>query len=190
LNRYLYPDAPNYDVDPADPQFDLLRRMPIYECPSDSGGFWGSSSDPDSRWRSEYWQFGSSYTINYHFVLNWAFYRAQVLPSNPWLHLSNAYVRVQLRSNAARFVVLFEDPFDSALYLRMPRRGWHRRWNMHSLMFLDGHAANMKTDTAKDTSGLGWKTGSGNSPVDVRAWWNYRFDPDYQYRDLTPLPGN
>jgi len=99
LNRYLYPDAPDYDVAPDDPRFDLFRRMPVYECPSDTGGFWTTRADPDSRWRSEYWMFGTSYTSNYHFSLYWAYYRYLWQASNPWLQRSNAYLRVQLSSS-------------------------------------------------------------------------------------------
>jgi prepilin-type N-terminal cleavage/methylation domain-containing protein len=40
FNRYLYPGLPTYDVPPSDPMFDIVRNLPVYECPSDDGGFW------------------------------------------------------------------------------------------------------------------------------------------------------
>jgi len=98
-------------------------------------------------------------------------------------------LRVQLLRDASRFIILYEDPFDMAQRMRLPRRGWHKKWNRWSLLFTDGHAANVLTDTTKGATGLGWKSCSGMNSVDPLAWWNNPDDPDYQYRDLPPLPG-
>ncbi len=194
FNAYLYPDLPNYDVPPEDPLFEAVRNLPVYECPSDTGGYWQTEAGLE-RWSdSVYRACGSSYVTNYHYTRYWAdkYHRSDSWPPRrvPWLHYANAFVRIQLQRDASRFVVLFEDPFDSALWNRIPRRGWHRQWNRHSMLFLDGHAANMYADSSKGTRGLGWKTCSGSSLEDPNAWWNNELDPDYRYRDIPPLPGS
>ncbi len=190
FNDYLYADLPDWDVPPEDPLFEVVRDLPVFQCPSDTGGYWFNDDGAQPWCRSLYRYCGSSYTMNYHFVRYWAA-RFCAPPSgpNPWLHQSNAFVKIQLRWDATRFVILNEDPFDSALWFHIPRRGWHKKWNRHSLLFLDGHAANKQTDTSKGTSGLGWKTGSGKSLEDPAAWWNNPLDPDYRYRHIPPLPG-
>lgn len=187
FNRYLYPDLPNYDVPPGHPLFRAVRTLPVYECPSDlgQGGLYMDDAHEVGWNRAQYQKTGTSYTCNYPFAWFWA-YRG--FGWQGWLQRSNAFLREQLRSCPSRFVILYEDVFDSALYLRIPRRGWHRRMNYHTLLFLDGHAANMLTETAKDTQGLGWKTGAATGSLDPRAWWNNREDPDYRLRELEPLP--
>jgi len=192
LNQYLYQNLPNYDVPQDDPAFEIVRDLPVFECPSDTGGFWNDQVGGEATSKSNYWFTGSSYTCNYHFAWNWAMTWARItgLDSSPrWLHRSNAFLRVQQQRQAAVFILLFEDPFDSAQYNRVPMRGWHREWNRHSLLFLDGHAANLYTDTTKGNRGLGWKSASGNAWNDPQAWWMDPDDPDYKYREIAPLPG-
>ena len=190
FNQYLYPDLPDWDVPPEDPLFDIVRDLPVFECPDDRGGFWQTSTSADPWSKSLYYAVGSSYTLNYHFVTNWAFlsWIHDPLTRYRWLQRANAFTQRQLRYDASRFVILYEDPFDSALHNRMPRRGWHQKWNRHSFLFLDGHAANMVADPTEATWGRGWKTGSGTDPDDPDAWWNNPDDPDYRYRNLPPLP--
>ena len=173
---------------PTDPLFEKVRDMPVFQCPSDLGGFWNGSSS-DTPWAPIYWECGSSYDENYHFVLEWA--RYQFPKDNPlrWQQRANAFLREQLAFEPSRFIILYEDPFDSAQWLNIPRRGWHQKWNRHSFLFLDGHAANMVTDTTKGNRGLGWKSASWSPQTAFPAWFNNPEDPDYQYRDITPLPG-
>ncbi len=188
FNRYLYPGLANYDVLPEDPEFEPVRNVPVYRCPSDTGGFWFTETQDNPNARQLYWFSGTSYTVNYHFAINWA--RRMFLSETPprWLQRANAYLRVQQQKQASVFVILYEDPFDSALWMRIPRRGWHMELNRHALLFLDGHAANLFTDTARGNRGLGWKTGSSSTSGDPTAWWNDPNEPDYPLRDITPLP--
>ena len=187
LNNYLYQNLPDYNVEPDDPEYEKLRDMPVFKCPSDEGGFWNSSSNPDPHNRSLYSDVGTSYDCNYHFVMNWA--RSKVPANGPWLQQANAFVRMQLQYDASRFIILYEDPFDSAQWLDIPRRGWHKKWMKHSFLFLDSHAANILADTTKGKSGTGWKSCSGSYSDDPKAWWNDKNDPDYRFRDIAPLPG-
>ncbi len=190
FNPYIYPDLPNWDPPPTDPQFEVVRKMPVYQCPSDTGGFWNNSNaeDPFSV-KPLHYETGTSYDLNYHFAYNWAILKFSDGSRPRWQHRANAFLRMQRKRDQTTFIMLYEDPFDSAMWLRFPRRGWHRQWNKHTFLFLDGHAGHVLTDTAKDSRGLGWKSCSGNSPSDPKAWWNRFYDPDYQYRLISPLPG-
>ncbi|MEW6252420.1 MAG: hypothetical protein AB1716_17410, partial [Planctomycetota bacterium] len=120
----------------------------------------------------------------------WA--RGKFMDDDPprWLQRANAFLRVQMQRFSSTFVIAFEDPFDSAQWNRIPRRGWHRKWNRHNLLFLDGHSADLPTRTDLGTRGPGWKTASGNDPADPWAWWNDPNDPDYEHRDIPPLAGH
>ncbi len=193
FNPYIYPQLPNYDVQPSDPQFEAARRTPVFECPSDKGGVWMNVPGDDPwLYKTMYSLCGTSYDENYHVGMNWAVTMSPGANSR-WLQLSNAFVRVQLRKEASRFAILWEDAFDSSQWMRLPRRGWHMRWITHNLLFLDGHSAATRTDTTLGSRGLGWKTGSSGGigatwPTNL-IWWQYAQDPDYQYRNLTPLPG-
>jgi prepilin-type N-terminal cleavage/methylation domain-containing protein len=193
FNRYLYTDLPDRDYSVRQALYESIREMPIYLCPSDTGGFWNNSSGEDS-WSTKpmyYWT-GTSYDLNYHFVVSWAMQWVTNEQPPRWLHRANAYLRQQqmYQHNAARFIILYEDPFDSSQWLHIPRRGWHKGWNRHNFLFLDAHAAATVTDTLNGaTSGRGWKSASGNQRNDRFSWWWNRFDPDYGYRNILPLYG-
>ena len=199
FNPYLYPALPDWDVKPGDPQFEKVRDVPLFLCPSDTGGVWQNTdgTDPDV-WSTKtmYWECGTSYDENYHLVEAWAHYFND--PNNPsakqkWLQRSNAFLKQQIRYYSSTFIIIYEDSFDSAAYMHLPRRGWHKKWNKHDLLFLDSHAANLYTDTNHKPfhSGQGWKNCSGMLPPlnDGYAFWKNTQDPDYGYRYISPLPG-
>jgi hypothetical protein len=50
---------------------------------------------------------------------------------------------------AAQFVVMYGDPLDTMVLLEGPYRGWHGDPWQSELLFLDGHAACQKTETAR-----------------------------------------
>ncbi len=109
------------------------------------------------------------------------------------MHYSNAFVRRQLTREAGVLIMIYEDPFDFAIQNRVPSRGWHRTWLKHNFGFLDGHAANVETDTVRTKRGPGWKSCAkdlvgGGTPLQ-RAWWEEPTDPDYPLRRIPPLPG-
>jgi prepilin-type N-terminal cleavage/methylation domain-containing protein/prepilin-type processing-associated H-X9-DG protein len=189
FNQYLYPNLPRYDVPPTDPQFEIVRNMPVFACPSDDGGFWMFEVGANPNCRSLYWFSGNSYDSNYHFARSWAAARFVSESPSHWLQRANAFLRVQSQKFSSSFVIIYEDPFDSAQWNRIPRLGWHRKWNRHNLLFLDGHAASTLANTAAGTRGVGWKSASGNAADDPLAWWNDRLDPDYTHRDIAPLAG-
>jgi prepilin-type N-terminal cleavage/methylation domain-containing protein len=188
FNVYLYPNLPTWDLPLDHPLYESVRNVPVFRCPSDKGGFWMNDPGDTPIGPSLYSMAGTSYTVNYHFALNWAM---KINNGERWLQRSNAFLRVQMQTSAARLIMLFEDPLDSSIWLRIPRRGWHNRWAQHSVLLLDGHAEHTKIDPSArlGKQGDGWKAASGNAWNDMRAWWNNRRDPDFRYRDLRPLDG-
>ena len=190
FNRYLYPGLPNYDVPASDPMFDIVRSLPVYECPSDMGqGDWtntGVASPITSRYRFQ----GTSYGPNYFFVRYWAYdvFRTTSGYVPGWLNRANAFLRLQLRKEAGRFVIMTEDPFMRSQWEYKTKPGSHRKFARYNLGFLDGHAAYTYANTAEGSRGATWKTGAGYRKDDPRAWWNNPNDPDYQYRNIDPLP--
>ncbi|MFQ5807405.1 MAG: type II secretion system protein [Phycisphaerae bacterium] len=185
FNQYLYPDLPHWDVLKRQQPtlWHDVRELPIYECPSDTGGFWNSQTDDLESEDPTYWGTGSSYDCNYHFVWNWA-----AAPGAPckYLEIANNFLRKQRELYSSIFVMLFEDPFDSAQWNNIPRRGWHRQWSYHSFLFLDGHADNILADATLGNRGLGWKTAAGGGPSPFTPWWDDPSDPDYEFRNLGP----
>ena len=154
-----------FDVQPADPLYETVRDMPVYACPSDDGGFWMTETGATENCWNLYRFSGNSYDCNYHFSREWAAGERQEVPVR-WLQRANAYLRVQLQRFSSTFIIAYEDPFDSAQWNRIPRHGWHKKWNRHNLLFLDSHAADLVTRTDLGTRGPSWKSGSGNAPTD------------------------
>ncbi|MFN0134579.1 MAG: type II secretion system protein [Phycisphaerae bacterium] len=181
--------------DAATPQFDERRKeFTIYQCPSDTGGFFATETvQENAAYRSIFDMNGSSYDINYHWVWMWAArdgglgapFPAYSPPSPPandrrnYLGRANRFLNAQRQRAASRFLMLVEDPFDSAQLNRIARVPWHKRLNKYSFLFLDGHAANMVADTRRGNYGQGWKSAS-------LAWYNDQNDPDYDLRELDP----
>jgi prepilin-type N-terminal cleavage/methylation domain-containing protein len=179
FNKFLYQNLSNRletTAEAGQPAFEENRKLPLFECPSDTGGFWNTQVDDLESLKPIHFDTGSSYDMNYHFVWQWA---TQAPFRLKYLQKGNKFLAKQREFHAARFVMLFEDPFDSAQWNNLPRMGWHRQLNRHSFLFLDGHAANVYANTVQGNTGPGWKTSSGD-------WYNDPEDPDYQYRNLGP----
>jgi hypothetical protein len=189
FNPYIYDNLSSDLDDPRDqgtPWFDERRRMPIYQCPSDTGGYWNSDQANVTEHGPIHWETGSSYDLNYHFLWNWAGWpripldgAVKVSYWGHYLQRANNFIARQRERASSRFIMLFEDPFDSAKTGEYQRRGWHRQWSQHSFLFLDGHAANMYVDTAHESFGPGWKS----PPYD---WFEDPDDPDYDLRLIPP----
>jgi len=188
FNQYLYPDLPTWDIKRRDDPvlFEQVRDLPVYQCTADTGGFWNNDTGTDEQVEPVYYKFGSSFDFNYHFVLRWA--RDSIPPNCPpalvdrgrykyWLERGNVFLRRQRDRGAAGFVMLFEDPFDSAQWNNIPRRGWHGTWNQHNFLYLDGHAKATTADPTNGNRGTGWRTASD-------FWFNEPEDPDYDLRNL------
>ncbi len=188
----------NSEVDT--PEFEERRRgFEVYQCPSDLGGFFNTDTSGDNGWVNPiHYENGTSYDINYHYVWLWAAssstlggphrpYTANGRNRDLYLARANRFVAAQRERHPTRFVMLYEDPFDSAQWNGIQRVGWHKRLNRHAFLFLDGHAANVLALTAGGgnpkryyNEGPGWKTAS-------TEWYHDPDDPDYPLRDLLLL---
>ncbi len=198
LNKYIYPGLPKIDIPPGDPRYELVRDVPVFFCPSDTGAVFNVDPnwEPPPGTPTAYDECGTSYDCNYNFCNTWANYTALcplVGGRSVWMNYANAFLRVQLRRNASSFVTAYEDPFDVSVNMLIARRGWHGEMNRHNLMFADGHAAYTFTDTAHAIRGPGWKwcgkpSVSGGGNVDLWAWFDYAGNPDFRYRKLNPVP--
>jgi len=163
------------------------KAMSVYFCPSDEGGFYNTDTSADTNFDFPvHHGWGASYDINYHFVWLWASsspggihrpYPRSNGERRVYLERANRFLARQRDHNVSRFVVLYEDPFDSAQWNNLPRFGWHKLWNKHSFLFLDAHAANVFADPTHGNFGPAWKTASGE-------WYFDPTDPDYEYREL------
>lgn len=182
FNRYLYPDLP--ETEPGPPRSalfeDLRNKMTIFVCPSDVGGFYQSETGDNAVGSPGlYYDVGSSYTVNWQFVDMWAGRaNADQRSKDRVLQRANRFLRIQAEKNVGRFAVMYEDPFDSAIFNNIGRRGWHKQWNKHTMLFLDAHAAYPYTNTARGNFGPDWK-------ASTNFWWANVDDPDYPYRNLT-----
>ncbi len=187
FNQYIYPDMPKFDVAPQDPQFEPVRNMPIFYCPSDTGGVW---SDVNGFGDTEinptlYFEAGNSCDVNYPMTV-WG-HSFTGHDYRRWQSYQNAFIKRQLGRDAARLIMTYEDPFDFAFANKVGRRGWHKKYNRHNFVLLDGHGATIDTDTSKGTRGLGWKTCA--KQLSDPAWWEDPNDPDYDLRNIPPIPG-
>lgn len=191
FNPYLFTDLYDKLETPEEalsPEGNARRlAMKLFACPSDVGGYYNSdTSGETNEVQPNHYRHGSSYDINYHFVWAWASstgvgaypaYSFSGRERRHYLERANNFLEKQREYNVSRFVILFEDPFDSALLNKWAKFGWHRKWQRHSFLFLDGHAANTFANVSQGRFGTGWKTSSG-------PWYNRSEDPDYQWKDL------
>lgn len=182
FNPYIFDNLPDYDVPVNDPQFEMARSLlsTVFGCPSDTGAIWNSETRDDESPITTVNSCGSSYDVNYHFVQRWATGYGPQSSRRRYLERSNKFLRMQRERNVSRFVLLYEDPFDSSQWNSIGRIGWHRQWMKHSFLFLDGHAANIVADTLNlKNFGTGWKTSAGR-------WFVRDDDPDYELREIGP----
>lgn len=187
FNPYIFDNLPDFDYAETDPMFNEVRKQfePVFGCPSDAGGFWNTStSDLEINPTPLYYDTGASYDMNWQFLTRWAIRFGPAFDRNRWLWRGNNFLKKQRIKNISTFVILYEDPFDSALWNGWPRIGWHRNMNRHSVLILDGHAANLHMDTigVNTTIGLpknrgpGWSTAAG-------YFYGNQQDPEYEHRN-------
>ncbi len=143
LNKYVYGKVQND-----------LAELRVFECPSDYGvrNRFYPLDEPSQK--SAYEVTGTSYQCN----VIWENYLRAVegLAYGSPEHtrrleaLTKSIIRIFRKMGASRAILLQEDPCDVAtggVYWGWPvdtkMMGWHGRFDRHSLLFLDGHAANI-----------------------------------------------
>ena len=148
LNRYVYASAkiaPN-------------AKLEVYRCPSDKGVRLNADPDSDSSTLTAYELLGTSYQANH----NWRYYSELVEGGDSrrrWYLMRNI-CKIMERYGPSRFILLYEDPADWALTTadNLPDSynvsSWHGKANFHSMLFMDGHAANIYVDFRKNRYNL------------------------------------
>lgn len=149
LSRYMYREA----------SLSEPERLPIFRCPSDARSHRAGLSPPlplplRTTKASAYEDIGTSYHLNWHW-----FGLQTILPDVPDSQNQNAD-RVPrgeriwwkyMERNAARFVVLLEDPADFGFHDKTLVDGYHNykklKPSKQNFAFLDGHCEHMAADT-------------------------------------------
>ncbi|MGQ9649376.1 MAG: type II secretion system protein [Phycisphaerae bacterium] len=142
LNRYVYGRVTN-DV----------TELRVFECPSDYGvrSRYAALQPPSKK--NAYEVTGTSYQANviwYTYLLDVENLRGNTNELNRRVgSLEKSIMKHFRRLGASRAIILQEDPCDvstgGVLTGSWPRDlkmlGWHRQFDRHNLLFLDGHAA-------------------------------------------------
>jgi prepilin-type N-terminal cleavage/methylation domain-containing protein/prepilin-type processing-associated H-X9-DG protein len=152
FNRYMFSGLrrdreKNSEI--GTPEFHAARRQfSNFACPSDQGAQAMNEAAVTTNPVPAHYEHGTSYDMNWPWVWYWAagegwLPRRGDASRDTYLRTANLFLRVQRRHWADRFVILYPDRFDLLQYNRMPGMGWHKQWNRHNFLFLDGHASNV-----------------------------------------------
>jgi prepilin-type N-terminal cleavage/methylation domain-containing protein len=175
LNAYLYPNAMGKKAD-----------LKLFRCPSEDGVRWVSgigqpvTYDP----RLAYLTTGVSYTGNWWWSVLSGVKNSRTAGGSlgKLPDYANKMTRYKLQiQGAGIFGVAYGDPLDTMIAQSLRNPGWHRKQGYSEMLFLDGHADFLLTDTTKrpwymqPTWTLWWNT--INSPLFMPAQF------------LTPYPG-
>jgi prepilin-type N-terminal cleavage/methylation domain-containing protein len=174
FNDYLYHGA-------AGPKAELK----VYKCPSEDGlrgvtpGSKTFSYDP----RPGYLTIGTSYLSNWWWVILSGIQTGKegaTLSRIP--DYGHQMVRYKLSvQGAGIFATLYGDPLDTMIALESRYPGWHKRPGYSEVLFLDGHADWLLTDTSRRP----WYM----QPT-WTLWWNVPASPLFMPAQfLTPYPG-
>ncbi len=157
LNKYVYNSAKLSKTD--DRPLRKEGELRVFECPSDRGVRWNSvASSTLKESVSAYIEVGTSFQSNN----SWRYYTSNVEEPTPGaardariLHLMKRIVQILQKKGPARGLLLYEDGADWALNTpgldyRYKVPTWHNKFDFHSLLFLDGHAAFMYVDWRKN----------------------------------------
>jgi len=159
MSSYLAPSASGFDF------------VQVYVCPSDRsasnpgiGGGPGSAaaSLASDGVASNWGVFGTSYSINWHWI--WSFAGREPDMQSLVKRLMHFGPEQMRDADPGRFVTVSENHFDQMMGAAsepnqgapgVQGAGWHRRFSYHAAGFLDGHAEYRFLDT-RYTSGPGW----------------------------------
>lgn len=151
LNRYV-----------ASAKVSTKTTMDVFECPADEVseyrgvGSRGNFAIPRTR-TSAYDVTGTSYQANVNYQVYLV--KAEGFTSDSAARrarqavLRDRIIKIFYKKGASRAVILHEDPSDCStggVWYDYPYtakiRGWHGRFDRHSYLFLDGHAANLQVE--------------------------------------------
>ncbi|GMV98037.1 MAG: prepilin-type N-terminal cleavage/methylation domain-containing protein [Phycisphaerae bacterium] len=173
LNKYVYPGLKRVSENRPLMQAGELR---VYECPADKGVRWNLNIDSKLHdGISGYLEVGTSYQAN----SSWRYYSNAVeAGQNPRraFQLMEQIVKILSDHGPGRAILLYEDTADWAL--NNPQfpiskdasgrvvsayrvKTWHDKYDVHNLLFLDGHAALVKVDWWRNDYAISRNSGTG-----------------------------
>lgn len=137
------------------------KGVKVAQCPGDKWGVSGTVGQalPPQRWKgaSAFEIYGTSYSLNWIFLDAWA------NAGGPQFSLPNLFlygqqvVNQQIGGSASDFVLMYENTVDASWPLVDPgnqqpandyrQQGWHGKFSVHSMLFMDSHATNGYVDT-------------------------------------------
>jgi len=160
FNRYLAPDAAGF------------AEEKVYICPSDAGAanpsFGSGAGSAGTSGGAPNWQeFGTSYSISWHWLWSYRHHRPDLDSLGERLfEFGPQMLKQTAGGRAAELIWNSENHFDQMVGpAAMPEEtapersvrgaGWHGGFLKHSVMFLDGHAEHGVFDTIR-ACGPGW----------------------------------
>ncbi len=137
------------------------KPVKVAQCPGDK---WGVSGVVGSTMPPQPWQSASAFEIyGTSYSLNWIFLDAWEDAPVPAFNIENLFkygqqvVNQQIGGSASDFVMMYENTVDSAWPQFDPgnqapatdfrQLGWHGKFSVHTMLFMDGHAKNGYFDT-------------------------------------------
>lgn len=155
MNRYVYQGGKLSKTD----QRPLRKEgeLRLYECPSDRGVRWNGNPNSElHETTTSYLETGTSFMSNN----SWIYFAKSAAGENAGAdrirYLMNRIIKIFEKKGASRAVLLYEDTADWAfntadlIYdLKGPNykvRSWHNKYDIHNLLFLDGHASALYVD--------------------------------------------
>lgn len=164
LNKYVYPGVTR-NKNESRP----LRQsgdLKVYECPADKGVRW--NGDPSSQLHdavSGFLEVGTSYQSNN----SWRYFarseEAAQMPTRMF-QLTDQIIKLLQEKGAGRAILLYEDTADWALNTTDFPPGykvktWHDKYDIHNLLFLDGHSALTRVDWMRNAYTISQNSGTG-----------------------------
>jgi hypothetical protein len=173
LNAHVYPRVTGVKAD-----------LKVYRCPSEDGVRWVGEEtvEPEADRRTAYLTTGTSYPSNWwwlkfsHLLANRERDELGCMPD-----YGNQMTRYKLSVRGAGvFAVVYGDPLDTMVHVHIRHAGWHDQPGFSEILFLDGHADYLLTDTTDSN----WQTGN----PEWTLWFNEP-SSDIPQRFLPPFPG-
>ncbi|HPF41181.1 MAG TPA: type II secretion system protein [Phycisphaerae bacterium] len=149
LNKFLEPEVSG------------RKGVKVAQCPGDKWGVSGvvGSSTPPEPWSSNsaFQIYGTSYSINWIFLDNMSARGLASFGVENLFRFGQQIVNQKIGGAASDFVLMYENTAD-VLWPRIDPGistpptdwrsiGWHKKFSVHSMLYMDSHATNSYVDT-------------------------------------------
>ncbi|MCB9854972.1 MAG: type II secretion system protein [Phycisphaerales bacterium] len=144
-----------------EPEVNGRKGVKVAQCPGDK---WGVSAvvgqnTPPQPWSSNsaFEIYGTSYSINWMYLVDLDARGVKNFDAVNLFKLGQLIVNQKIGGSASDFVLMYENTADALWPETDPgittpavdwrSIGWHKKFSVHSLLFMDGHATNNYVDT-------------------------------------------